>query len=107
MWHVIDTPIREEVHATYRPFPWKRWETINDKVAKLLHMDIIEPSSSAWRIPIVLVPKLDGSVCFCIDFRGVNKIAAFDVHPMPRPDDLLSQLGRTRYVSALDLTKGY
>lgn len=70
-------------------------------------MDVIEPSTSAWRSPFVLVPKPDNTVCFYIGFREVNKIAAFDAYPMPRTDVLLSHLGETRYVSALVLTKGY
>lgn len=73
----------------------------------MLDMDVIELSSSAWRNPTVLVWKPDSSVCFCIDFREVNKIAQFDAYPMPRPDVLLSQLGATQYVSALDILKGY
>lgn len=73
----------------------------------MLHMDITEPSSSALRNPMVLVPMLDGSVRFCINFRGANRIATFDAYLMPHSDVLLSQLGGTHYVSALDLIKGY
>lgn len=44
---------------------------------------------------------------FGINFRVVNKITVFDAYPMPRTIVLLSQLGKTRYVtSALGLTKG-
>lgn len=70
-------------------------------------MDIIEPSTSACRNPIVLVPKHNGTVWFCIDLQEVNKIATFDAYPMSRTDVLLSQLGEARYITALDLTKGY
>lgn len=51
------------------------------------------------------MPKPNGTIQFCIDFREVNKLATFDAYPMPRPNVLLSQLGETRYLSAL--TKGY
>lgn len=56
---------------------------------------------------IVLVPKLDGSVRFCIDFREVNKLATFKAYLMLRADVLLSQLGEAQYMSALDLMNGY
>lgn len=79
---------------------------VDRKVQEMLCMWVIEPSSSAWRSPIVLVPKLDGNVRFCIDFCEVNKVAFFDAYPMPRPDILLSQLGEVSYMSTLDLTKG-
>lgn len=42
-----------------------------------------------------------------LDFREVNKLATFDAYPMPRPNVLLSQLGRTHFVSTLNLIKGY
>lgn len=70
-------------------------------------MGVIKPSVSAGRNPIVLVPKPDGSVPFCIDFQEINKIAEFDAFPMPRTDVLLSLLGEARFISTLDLTKGY
>lgn len=73
----------------------------------MLWMGVIELSTSAWRNPIVLVLKPDNSVRFCIDFRAVNKIADFDAYSMPHTAVLLSRLGETRYVNALDLMKGY
>ena len=55
----------------------------------------------------MLVPKLDGSLRFCNDFRGVNNISLFDAYPMRRVDELIDRLGKARYISTLDLTKGY
>ena len=55
----------------------------------------------------MLVPKLDGSLRFCNDFQGVNDISLFDAYPMPREDELIDRLGKARYISTLDLTKGY
>lgn len=74
---------------------------------EMLWMGIIEPSHSAWRSPVVLVPKPDGSIQFCIDYWGVNTLAKFDTYPMPRADILIDQLGTAHYLSALNLTKVY
>lgn len=73
----------------------------------MLRLGVIEPSISAWHSPILLVPKPDNSIWFCIDFREVNKVASFNTYPITRVDILLSQLGEASYMSALDLTKGY
>lgn len=54
-----------------------------------------------------MVPKPDGTLRFCNDFRRLNEVSAFDSYPMPRVDELLDRLGRARFISTLDLTKGY
>lgn len=74
---------------------------------EMLQLGVIEPSQSAWRSPIMLVPKPDGSAQFCVDYCELNKVAHFDAYPMPRTDLLLDQLGAAKFLSALDLTKGY
>uniref|UniRef100_A0A3B1KDF6 Gypsy retrotransposon integrase-like protein 1 n=1 Tax=Astyanax mexicanus TaxID=7994 RepID=A0A3B1KDF6_ASTMX len=92
-----------------RPYrlPEARRKAVEEEVRKMLQLQVIEPSASPWSSPIVLVPKPDGSWRFCNDFRRLNSISRFDSYPMPRVDDLIDRLGKARYVSTLDLTKGY
>ena len=73
----------------------------------MLGLGVIEESNSDWSSPIVLVPKPDGSWRFCNDFRRLNQITKFDTYPMPRIDELIDRLGTARYMTTLDLTKGY
>lgn len=73
----------------------------------MLELGVIEPSTSEWRSPVILVPKPDGSRSFCIDFQMVNLISRFDAYPMPQVDELLEHLREAQYISTLDLTKGY
>ncbi len=73
----------------------------------MLEMGVIEESRSDWASPIVLVPKPDGSVRFCVDYRKVNAVSKFDAYPMPWVDELLDRLGTAHFYSMLDLTKGY
>ena len=51
------------------------------------------PSSS----PVVLLPKKDGSLRFCIDYKKLNSATKKDVYPLLRIDDILDALGETCY----------
>ena len=76
-------------------------------VKDILEKGVIRPSASAWASPIVLVPKRDGSLRFCVDYRKVNSIIKKDVYPLPRIDDILDTLSETRYFSTQDLASGF
>ncbi len=68
---------------------------------------VIEPSNSPWASPVVMVRKKDGTHRFCVDYRQVNAVTRADTFPLPRIDDLLDQLGDSKYFSTLDLASGY
>ena len=44
---------------------------------------------------------------FCNDFHKLNAILEFDAYPMPKIEELIERLGNARFISTLDLTKGY
>ncbi|CAM5092157.1 unnamed protein product [Eretmochelys imbricata] len=73
----------------------------------MLQMGVIRPSGSAWASPVVLVPKPDGEIYFCMDYCKLNAVTRPDNHPMPCTDELLEKLGWDQFISTLDLTKGY
>lgn len=93
MQNVIESLPGAVIRAPWRPIPHKGWAAVEKEVTEILRLGVTEPSRSGWRSPIVLVPKPDGSIRFCIDFRSVNAQAKFDAYPMPRTDVLLDQLG--------------
>lgn len=55
----------------------------------------------------MLVPKADGSLRFCTDFRKVNAVMVPDVFPLPCKGDCIDNLGTDKYITKLDLLKGY
>ncbi len=105
--HDIRTPPGTVVRQRPYRVPEARRHAIEEEVQEMLRLGVIEPSRSPWSSPIVMVPKPDGTLSFCNDFRRLNEVSEFDGYPMPRVDELLDRLGGTRYISTLDLTKGY
>ena len=73
----------------------------------MVKQGVIEQSMSPWNSNPVLVTKSDGSLRFCIYFRGVNDIRVKDSHPLPRIDDTIDALSGAKYFSTADLKSGY
>lgn len=71
----------------------------------MLGLGVIEELHSDWASPIVLVPKTDGSVRFCVDHRKVNAVSKFYAYPMPRVDELLDWLASARFYSDTGFNK--
>uniref|UniRef100_A0A8C1RIN6 Gypsy retrotransposon integrase-like protein 1 n=1 Tax=Cyprinus carpio TaxID=7962 RepID=A0A8C1RIN6_CYPCA len=105
--HHIETEPGVVVRSRPYRLPEHKKKVVQTELEAMLRMGVIEESHSDWASPIVLVPKTDGSVRFCVDYRRVNAVSKFDAYPMPRIDELLDRLGTARFYSTLDLTKGY
>lgn len=97
------TPIKQ--HA-YRVNAMKR-AVMREEVDYLLKYGLAKFSCSPWSSPCLLVPKSDGTARFCTDYRKVNAVTVPDCFPLPRMEDCVDNLGSARYVSKLDLLKGY
>ena len=80
---------------------------MSNVIDDMMKKGIIQPSVSAWAIPIILVSKWDNSLRFCVDYHKVNAVSKKDVYPLPRIDDILDTLGRSRKFTTLDLASGF
>ena len=80
---------------------------VKEELDEMLKSGIIEQSKSEWSSPIVLVPKKDGRLRMCVDYHRLNTVSRLDDYPMPRIDELIDQLGKEKFISTLDLMKGY
>ena len=67
----------------------------------------IRRSSSPIGAPILYVPKPDGTLRLCVDYRGLNKITIKNEYPLPLMNELCSRLGKATVFTKLDLKNGY
>ena len=105
--HEVNTGTHSPICQKPYRVEFKNRHVIEEEVEKMLSIDLIEPAKSPWSSPVVLIPKKDGSVRFCVDFRKVNSVTVRDAFPLPRIDDIIPLLGGKKYFVGLDLASGY
>jgi hypothetical protein len=80
---------------------------IQAELETMLEAGVVRPSKSPWVSPVVLVPKKDASMRFCVNYRRLNQLTTSDRFPLPRIDDCLDSLQGKKYFSMLDCMAGY
>ena len=98
-----DIPIKQRAYRT----SVREKEIINSQVKEMLENDIIEPSTSPYSSPVVLVKKRNGKYRFCVDYRKLNAITIKDSYPLPLIQDLIESFAGCQYFTVMDLCSGY
>ncbi len=109
--HVLyhDIEVHNDTSVKQHPYhvnTFKR-DVMKQEVEYLLREGFAKPSVSPWSSPGILVPKADGTVRFCTYFRKVNSLIVPDCFPLPRIDECIDNVGAAKFVSKLDMLKGY
>jgi len=102
--YIMLVPDTQPIHCTpYHLHPEKH-EILKKELDNLLELGIIEESDSPWASQIVLVPKSDGTVWLCANFRKVNAVMVPNSFLISRVEDLLDHVGQSKYLRKLDIT---
>jgi Reverse transcriptase (RNA-dependent DNA polymerase) len=77
------------------------------EIDRMQAQQVIEPATCEWASPIVLVPKPDGTLRFCVDYRRLHTITVPDTYPLSRMDECIDSLGDALVFTTLDCNSGY
>ncbi|GFS58986.1 retrovirus-related Pol polyprotein from transposon 412 [Trichonephila clavipes] len=82
-------------------------EILKSEVNKMLELKIIEPGESDFTPPLILVEAQGKEARPCIDYKRLNKVTRAQFFPLPNIQELLEKVSAAKYISILDLTRGY
>jgi hypothetical protein len=85
----------------------KETKEIQRQVQALLDKGYVCESLSPCDVPVMLVPKKDGTWRMCVDCRAINNITVRYRHPIPMLDDKIDELSGSLIFSKIDLHSGY
>ena len=105
--HRIDISEALPIHSSPYKVPQKLEEEVNKEIKKMLQLGIIRRSMSPWASPVVIVPKPDGTIRFCVEYRKVNKVTKMDAYPIPSMERMIENVALAKYINIIDLTKGH
>ena len=92
-----------------RPVPFSLKNKIEEELQRLEAAGIISKvSHSQWAAPIVAVPKKDGKLRLCGDYKvTLNPSLQVEQYPLPKPEDLFATLSGGKVFSKIDHSQAY
>ena len=92
-----------------RPVPLALKPKVESELDRLTESGVLEKVPySEWAAPVVVVPKRDGGVRLCGDYKvTVNPVLDIDQYPIPNPDDIFASLAGGQLFTTLDLSHAY
>ncbi|XP_064465530.1 uncharacterized protein LOC135377174 [Ornithodoros turicata] len=105
--HDIELLSNEPVRSKpYRVSPRQR-EIIESEIKRMLHLGIIEPGESDFTSPLILVEVPGKDARPRVDYRKLNTITRDQTYPIPNIEERVEVVSKAKYISTLDLVRGY
>ena len=97
-------PVKQRLRRTHPDMAIK----IKEEVQKQIDVGFLATTEyPQWLANIVPVPKKDGKVRMCVDYRDLNKASPKDDFPLPHIDMLVDSTAKFKVFSFMDGFSGY
>ena len=104
---VLKDPKTKPIKQKVRNVPFHLREKFMAVIDEQIAAKLIEPSNSPWSSPINIVGKKDGGIRITQDYRKLNELTVKDAYPLPKIDQLLTLLSKSRYFTKIDCFSGF
>lgn len=105
--HEIRLTDRKPIAVAPHRYSQQTQRQIFEQVEEMLAAGVVEPSTSPYSSPVVMIRKKDGTPRFCVDYRRVNQVTESLPTRLPVISEALRDLGRACVFSTIDLRSGY
>lgn len=105
--HAINTGEAVPLKLKGRRYSPGEKQAIAGETQRLLDARVIKSSHTPWSANPLLVPKSDGTLWMCVDYRQLNELTIGDAYPMPRADDIFDSLDESSLFTVIDLKSGF
>ena len=106
VYHEINT-IRDPPSMPLYPLSEVQLAVLRAYIDEGLKSGRIRPSRSPAGAPVLFVPKKDGGLRLCVDYRGLNKVTVKDRTPLPLIAETLDRFKGAKIFTKLDLKDTY
>lgn len=90
-----------------RPLSAKEDEALDTFLHSNRERGYIRPSKATNPANILFVPKKNGKLRLCIDYRPLNSVTVKDGYPLPLIQDLVSKARGARYFALIDIEEAF
>jgi RNase H-like domain found in reverse transcriptase/Reverse transcriptase (RNA-dependent DNA polymerase)/Integrase zinc binding domain/Chromo (CHRromatin Organisation MOdifier) domain/Integrase core domain len=98
---------QEPPYGPLYPLSQAELEVLRRYLQENLDKGFIRPSKSPAGSPILFVPKKDGTLRLCVDYRGLNKVTVKNRYPLPLMGEILDRVNGATVFSKIDLKDAY
>lgn len=104
---VLNSTDAPPTHSAPQQAGSKQRKLEREEVDKMREAGLADPAKTKWALPIVFVPRNDGSLRFFVDYRRLNSVTERDSYSIPRMDESIDSLAKGQIFSTLDANSGY
>ena len=105
--HIELEPGTKPPYGPLYPLSPKELTALREYIEENLRLGRIRHSTSSAASPILFVPKKDGGLRLCVDYRGLNKIIIKNRYPLPLISEILDRTQGSYYFSKIDIKDAY